>query len=52
LIHAAPPKLIDACIAVAEAQDALIAEKARRKQWTATLANAEAFKVHCISGED
>jgi hypothetical protein len=35
---------IDEIISATLARDALEAERARRKQWTATLANAEAFK--------
>jgi hypothetical protein len=45
-------KQIAACIAVGEAQDALAAEKARRRQWADTIANSESFKAPCISGED
>jgi hypothetical protein len=44
-------KQINNCIAIAEARDALEVEKARRKEWTATVANAESFKALCISGE-
>ena len=43
---------LNSCIAAAEAQDALTAEQARRRQWADTIANAESFKALCISDED
>jgi hypothetical protein len=43
---------IDHCIATAEAEDASTAEQARRRQWADTIANAESFKILCISDED
>ena len=40
-------KQIDSIILTVETQIALTAERARRKQWTATVARAESFKVLC-----